>query len=680
MAFKSAWITTEDFKGLLVIDMYHKEYEEKEIPKSPFDNYHVYFRKKLFLDDCENINIKISADDYYKLYINGEFVCQGPASAYPEYYNYNQIDISDYVHKGENIIVVHVYYHGRISRSYFSGDNRMGLVADIYSGDNYICGTDESWLYKKAGEFSGETVGYDTQFLENIDFNCKDRDYKSLTADESEYKNAVVNIKDNHIFCKNPIPTVDVYKVKPAEIIRIEEGKYFIDFGTELSGQLYMRIKGEKGQKVRILCGEECQDNSFYVRYEMRCNCTYDETLTLSGGEDEVEFFDYKMFRYVNIFTDCDIDTSSVSAVVRHNKFNEKAILCTDIPYLKEIWEICKNGVKYCAQETLLDCGSREKGAYLGDFTVSGLSHYYLTGDKEYYKKNLYDYAHTAKVSKGLMAVANGSYMQEFADYSLLYPIQVLHYLKLTGDRETVTELYPVIEGILKEFKKYERADGLLDNVNDKANLVDWPMNLRDGYDAKIDRDNERLDCHNVLNAFYVGAHKATEKIAEMLGIKRENCSDAISSAYIRAFYNTKTNLFSDTEKHTHGSLHSNALPLYFGIATSEMYNSIKDFIMEKGLCCGVYMSYFVLKGLARINAYEEELKLILNDGEHSWINMLREGATTCFEAWGKEQKWNTSLCHPWASSPIIAICEDLNGRSFREGTVSVMYASEAKD
>ena len=57
---------------------------------------------------------------------------------------------------------------------------------------------------------------------------------------------------------------------------------------------------------------------------------------------------------------------------------------------------------------------------------------------------------------------------------------------------------------------------------------------------------------------------------------------------------------------------------------------------------------------------YDLEYRLIVNDGEHSWVNMLREGATTLFEAWGKNQKWNTSLCHPWASAPVIAVCEDL--------------------
>ena len=48
---------------------------------------------------------------------------------------------------------------------------------------------------------------------------------------------------------------------------------------------------------------------------------------------------------------------------------------------------------------------------------------------------------------------------------------------------------------------------------------------------------------------------------------------------------------------------------------------------------------------------------------------MLSEGASTCFEAWGKEQKWNTSLCHPWASAPIILFIEDVIGlRAVRPG------------
>ena len=92
---------------------------------------------------------------------------------------------------------------------------------------------------------------------------------------------------------------------------------------------------------------------------------------------------------------------------------------------------------------------------------------------------------------------------------------------------------------------------------------------------------------------------------------------------------------------------------------------------MKKGLSCGVHFAYFVLKALGKIGAYDEEFRLLMNEGEHSWVNMIREGATTCFEAWGKGQKWNTSLCHPWASAPIIIVIEDImkiRGDEFMNG------------
>ena len=73
-------------------------------------------------------------------------------------------------------------------------------------------------------------------------------------------------------------------------------------------------------------------------------------------------------------------------------------------------------------------------------------------------------------------------------------------------------------------------------------------------------------------------------------------------------------------------------------------------------------MAYFVLKALAKAGEHEFVYDLINSDSPNSWGNMVKEGATTCFEAWGKDQKWNTSLCHPWASAPIPVLIEDIIG------------------
>ena len=73
-------------------------------------------------------------------------------------------------------------------------------------------------------------------------------------------------------------------------------------------------------------------------------------------------------------------------------------------------------------------------------------------------------------------------------------------------------------------------------------------------------------------------------------------------------------------------------------------------------------MSYFLLKSLVKAKRYDAVWSILVSESETSWYNMVREGGTTCFEAWGVDQKFNTSLCHPWASAPVSVIIEDILG------------------
>lgn len=662
--FKSNWITTQDFCTLKPLNVFHKELEKPHVQYADGpQNYHVYFRKKIIADPRKETVLFISADDYYKLYINGTFVCQGPAPAYPHSYNYNKVDITSFLKEGENIFAVHVYYQGLINRVWNSGDNRMGLIADIYVDGKYFSGTDSSWYYHIAKEYSGDTIGYETQFLENIDFRQKHSLWKEPDFSDKDYLSALVNSDDDHTFREQPAECLSVYRIQPTNVVHLKEGHYFIDFGSEIVGQFTMKICGEHGQKIKILCGEETTaDNHFLARSQMRCNCSYEEECILSGHPEELEFFDYKAFRYVNIFSELDnLKPDSFAAIVRHHKFKENFRITSNIPWIEPIWKLCVNTLKWGCQEGFLDCPSREKGQYLGDFTVSGLAHMYITGDYEMYRNTLFAFAETAGVCKGLLSVAPGSFMQEIADFSLQYPMQVWHYYKYTNDIDTLLKLYPVLCNLMEYFAQYERADGLISGVNDKWNLIDWPVNLRDGYDIGGEDHSRPNPCHNVLNAHYIGAHMYMQKIQHVLNFPLKDNVEQRKEAFIKAFFDEKTGIFYDTEERNHSALHSNVLPVFYEFAPTQAWDTIKDIIMKKGLACGTCFSYFVLKALGKMNAYEEELALLTNDSIHSWVNMLREGATTCFEAWGKDQKHNTSLCHAWSCAPIIVLLEDLN-------------------
>ena len=186
--------------------------------------------------------------------------------------------------------------------------------------------------------------------------------------------------------------------------------------------------------------------------------------------------------------------------------------------------------------------------------------------------------------------------------------------------------------------------------------------NLRDGYDFPLTRPVVAPGCHNVINALYIGAMETQNTLAEICGREIPYQTEKIKKAYRNAFYREKTGLLADSETSSHAALHSNVYAMYFHLLPEADEEKILTFMKQKGFSCGVMLSYFVLRVFAERGQYDMVYELLVNEGEHGWVNMLREGATTCFEAWGKDQKWNTSLCHPWASAPIPILIEEIAG------------------
>ena len=183
-----------------------------------------------------------------------------------------------------------------------------------------------------------------------------------------------------------------------------------------------------------------------------------------------------------------------------------------------------------------------------------------------------------------------------------------------------------------------------------------------DEYDFALTRPVVGAGCHNVINALYLGAKKTLNGLARVLGREEPYELEKPVFAYRRAFYRKETGLLADSETSSHTSLHSNVYALYFGLLEEAEEAPVIEFLEKRGFSCGVMLSYYLLLALARRGRYESVYRLLLNDSDHGWCNMLREGATTCFEAWGKDQKWNTSLCHPWASAPVPVILEEIAG------------------
>lgn len=663
--FKGQWICTPAFAEAEPRDIYHKEHQSAKYTPSENDpqNVHVLFKRGFTLKKQPGRYIlRVSADDYGKYYVCGHFVGQGPAPDYLESYRYNEFDVTDQLVDGYNVIVAHVYYQGLINRVWISGDLRMGLIADLIGPNGEVLiSTDRFWQYCTIENFrESYLIGYKTQFAENYDSRITLGDFHPVA------------VRDNAgiTFCNTPAQPLQLTCKEPEICEKLPAGGLFYDFGQEITASLRIKAKGKNGDVIRILCGEETDDSDVRVRFKMRCNCLYDERWTLGGGEYLLEQFDYKAFRYVTLIPSSpDVKITELTALVRHARFDDN--LCTlqsDDQVLEAVFRLCKNGVKYGTQEVYTDCPSREKGQYAGDMTVTSGAQLWLTGDIYMLEKGIRAHVSSAKICKGFMAVLSGSLMQEIADYSLQFPLLLLRHYAFTGNKEFLREMLPYAEGMLAHFKTFAREDGLLQGVQDKWNLVDWPRNLRDSYDFEL-TNPIGTGAHNVLNAFYVGATLNVEEIKDILCIPHEKDSKQLIAAFHKAFFRPEIGLYADSETSNHTSLHANMLAPFYGFVPEGSEKSIGDFLMKKGMVCGVYMSYFLMRGLCRLGHYEYVYDLITSTGENSWYNMIREGATTCMEAWGKDKKSNTSLCHPWASAPITVLIEDILGISY-DGTV----------
>jgi len=690
------WLTSKRFAHLPYSPRH--EYTRRPEYATETKNIHTLFRKNFETKKGTFIAralLYITGDDIYKAYINSSFIGEGPAQSFPYAYNYNCFDVTSLIiAEGMNALGVHVYYQGMYNISLVSADNLHGMIAELHieygDGSKEKIVSDSTWRCKESEARSAQFIfGYQTQFSENIDMNKWESDWYSLSCDLSLWDKVHIPgtpYPGHYSFIPQLTPPVRHEMLRPVKTKKVEGG-YLFDFGKEYTGTLLLSLKGEKGSTAEVRCGEELDDEG-RVRFSLRAGCRYQEFITLSGESDLVDFYEYKGFRYAEVITSAEFDPESIILVSRHYPFPERpASFSSSDKLLNDIWDICAHGVKVGTHDTYLDCPTREKGGFLGDAIITGITHLALTGDIRILKKLIYDCANSARFFRGVICHVPTYVLSVLADYSFLVPIFLEEYYNYTADASFVKEMLPMLFGIIDHYSVFENEKHLLENIRQplspaSAILVDWPVELRDGYEF----DKADAGVCTEANVFYYGCLKKTSQLCGIAGDKdnerlyREKY-ETLGRAIISETYDEKAGLFKDTPDTDHFSLHGNALQLYYGLTPPKGYGPIVELIRERRLNCGVYFAYFIIKGLYNIGENDLAYDLITGKDIHSWYHMLQSGATTCMEAWGPEQKWNTSWCHPWSSSPIHFIAAEIMGiKPSSPGWLSVRCSPKIPD
>lgn len=624
-------------------------------------NIHTYFRKEMDLAAKPGrAVVHVTGDDHFKLYINGEFVVEGPEPAYPFAHPCISMDVTSFLKEGRNCLAAHVYYHGVATRAFNSADNRAGFMLALETDlpeNSAVFTTDSTWKCVLSKAFpSSHMFGYATQFDEDIDMRAEPVGWRRAGFDDSAWDTPLTGRQD-HTFIPSEIPPLEHWRAEPVLIKEKEPGRYFYDFGQEIVGHTRIAVKGPAGHVMTVWHGEELSGPDT-VRHKMRCNCDYEEAITLSGSDDRIEFYDYKAFRYIEILN--APAKPSVWVDVRHYPMDLDAVaLDSSDPQLNQIWDICVEGVRMGCQGVFTDCPSREKGQYTGDTYMTVLSQLLLTADPRLARKAIRDFQRSQRFDDGMLCVAPGGFRQELAEWSLLWPVMLAYYHQMTGDEALVKEMVQreALEKLFDWFARLESERGLLTGVDKhKWVLIDWPENLRGGYDYEATKNGE----NTVINAFYYQSLRSAAHLMRVAG-KPGDTYDArankLREAIQRHLLVADKDLFRDGSESQNCSLHASGYPLCFGLVPESSLPSVLRLIRERRLDCNIYGALYFIEGCYKVREHELAYDLLIaSRDKHSWHRMVASGATATMEAWAPDLKWNTSWCHPAGATPIYLL------------------------
>src|SRR5882757_3760425 len=115
-------------------------------PNDPGNEYGIYyFRKSIDLAaKPASFTIHLSADNRYKLYVNGTLVSLGPARGDTYFWNYETVDLAPYLTTGKNTVAALVWNEAQYSPA-AQISVRTGFILQGNSPAEEILNTSDTW-------------------------------------------------------------------------------------------------------------------------------------------------------------------------------------------------------------------------------------------------------------------------------------------------------------------------------------------------------------------------------------------------------------------------------------------------------------------------------------------------------------------------------------------------------
>jgi len=657
-------------------------------PNNNVKDYGVYlFRNTFELNAVpDNFLINVSADNRYRLFINGQAVAFGPARGDLNHWNYETIDINKYLKKGKNTIAAQVHNAGAekpmaqvTSQTAFILQGPDEYHSLLNTGEaKWSVIKDEGFRQIKLKWWEWAHGWYAIGGSDEFDASKHPWGWEYDDFIEKNWLKPAVIPQNNWKLIPRNIPLLEE-KVERSLLVRSAEGitvsddfltgkipliipkntKASIIFDNQHLTEGFPEITVEKGKEseIKITYAESpfTPQGKKPNRNEIKGNLILgvNDIFHPDGGQKRFfRPFWYRTFRYIKM----EIITKGEELVINdfHNLFTaypfvEKAKFESSETTLKPIWDAGWRTARLCAFETYMDCPYYEQLNYEGDTRIQSLISLYISGDDRLMRSAL-EHFHNSRMASGLlqaaypyMGVDKGPII--IPTYSLYFVDMVHDYYMYRGDTSFLKHFLPTIDASLHWFdQKIDATTGLLGPSPD-WNYIDWTYEEMDDKIAKKGQSG-------IYSLIYADAMDRAAELYKAYGEKQKaedlkQRSEKIKTAVKKLCFDEKRKLFADTPDKTLFSEQMNCMAIITGIIpegeqTKLMQQVLKDTSLIK---CSSYFKFYFFTALKKSGLGNDFLNHL-----NLWKNMLKAGLTTFSEIGNTST--DRSDCHAWSAHP----------------------------
>jgi alpha-L-rhamnosidase len=657
-----------------------------------FGVYH--FRKTMVLGaKPARFVLHVSADNRFRLFVNGEFAVAGPAQSDLRNWRYETVDVAPFLKAGRNVLAA-VVWNGGEFRPMAQISHRTGFVVQGATAVEKNANTDASW--KVARDRAYQPVPYrdgDARLgwhyyvagaLERVDGNLYPWGWEQAGYDDSAWENARVLDRaapagvESHQkwqLVPSPVPRLQEKLAPAGRFVRASgialpaawpvhvpartSAILLIDQGRLTTGYPVLRVSGGAGAEIAIAYTEALTDAKF-----RKGNRDETEGRTAAGVNDiflpdgsagrEFRPLWVRSFRYVQLAIKAGAAPLTLDGFTHYETrypAERAAVFESDNALLGKLWETGWRTMALGAQDTFVSDLSWERIQYVGDTQIHALAWLTSTGDDRLVRQAL-EQIDASRAPFGLTQSRFPADLEQFTPlYSLAWINMVHDYWMYRDDAPFVRRFLPGIEQVLEWYERQVNEEWMIGRLF-HLDFVDSKYSPR--RDEMIAEGSRSATVHTLYYAW------ALESAADLCGAGAEATRYRERAARLKKTvrercYDAARGLFADTPARRLFSRHANVLAVLAGAVPPAEARALVERTMRDPslLPLDVYFRFFLGRALKQTGLGDRYLEIL-----GPWEEMMRSGLTTLAEETGDVR----SDCHPWAASPNFEMLATVAG------------------